>query len=78
MEEVIIKRITFTSNYNQIQLFYMQMTRLVHDLFYNPLPQHERAVQAIIIQQLMTWYDNHDSQISEDVQVELRLPIYET
>lgn len=44
-------------------------------LILQPL-QHERAVQGITIWQFMTWYDKHDSQISENFQVEHRLPKY--
>lgn len=64
-----------TTKYNS---FICNMTWLVHYSFYNLLTQHERGIQAITIQQLMSWYDSHDSQTSEDVQVELRLLTYKT
>lgn len=78
MEEVIIKGITFTNNYNQIQHFYMQYDMISPLLILQPSPQHETAVQDITIQQFMTWYDKHDSKISEDFQVEHRLPKYKS
>lgn len=40
--------------------------------------QHETAVHGITIQQFMTWYDKHGSLISENFQVEHRLPKYKS
>lgn len=76
MEEVIIKGITFTSNYSQIQWFYMQYDMISPLLILQPSAQHETA--SYYYTAVMTWYDKQASQIAENFQVEHRLPKYKS